>query len=238
MTSTGVQLECIASDVCQASLFADGISLHFENAALRIELQDHFTPATRQRLAGRLRKGFDDTQVRESLRRQLELQPGAFSVADADDDDQLSDAELANVWLWLASRQSSLLLGNWRDVSPEWFFLADHNGDQRLSFLEVREAVDYWRSVSKRIGGSLSAGDLPLTAELVLRRSDGRLQTLGNPENEPAGASSGIAWFDAMDTDGDVSLTWEEFLGTRDDFAEYDRDQNGSISPSEVYDGL
>lgn len=123
-------------------------------------------------------------------------------------------------------------------VADALWDLLDTNGDGRLNLREMREAAQRLAALDQDQSGDLTTEDLPLTWR-------GAIQRGGMPDipNRPAVARPRPAdgergelpdWFVRMDTDGDGLLSRREWLGSRTQFLNLDRNQDEQLSWSEV----
>jgi hypothetical protein len=131
------------------------------------------------------------------------------------------------------------------------FRLVDRNGDRRLSPRECRNLKNVLAALDLDGNGDISSREQPTAIRVSITRGPHVHEMLSEPTSAArAFASSGLAstspppaagaagkvppWFADMDRnrDGDVSRT--EFLGTREQFKELDRDQDGLIGSQEA----
>ena len=93
----------------------------------------------------------------------------------------------------------------------------DNNGDGELHLHELRGAMVL--GVVRGGGtGPIFQGDTTFQIPAVARKS----------------SQSSPRWFNGMDRNRDASLSWREFIGSREQFEELDKDSDGFISVSEV----
>jgi Ca2+-binding EF-hand superfamily protein len=160
--------------------------------------------------------------------------PGLMRLIDANRDGQVFREE------WNHVQRVHLLLAQARVVisvereDANLFDKLDLNGDARLDFIELREALDRaadWDGavtpgeVSHQIRMTLRTG-AAITGSQQLQQSP-RIPALA-PQSRAAG------WFERMDQNQDGQVARREFLGTSALFAQLDRDRSGRLTPHEA----
>lgn len=148
-------------------------------------------------------------------------------IADRDQDNQLSAAELAG-WLELQDAIArAYVLMTVLDHGMGLFEQIDADGDGALSVRELRSA---WSRLQK--DGCISDGQFErdkLPRQIRITVSRGYPQSLLNHAPRP-----GPAWFQAMDRNGDGDISRKEWIGKPELFDQLDADHDGLISPDEA----
>ncbi|QDV23113.1 hypothetical protein [Aureliella helgolandensis] len=221
----------------------EGGVLLMPGLVVSVQVEDAFSLAQRAQLRALMGMAGTNSQLREQLTRQLQLQSGALDLADEDEDGLLSDQEFREVWNWIAVRHGARISVRWELAATPWFYLIDLDGNGTVTAGEVDSAVDGIAAMDRNGDGSVTPDELPLVVSLLLQRTDQRLQmeeifpsnasgSVG-PDGEVGGAQD---WFAATDVDGDGQLSRREFLGDRVDFEGFDQDKDGIVTREEVYE--
>lgn len=167
------------------------------------------------------------------------LQRGLFDEMDTDDDKKVFSEELDDYVRQRAEARSMSCQVSIYDTGNGYFQTMDHNNDGRIS---VRE-----RRVAAASLNALASDSTPgVTREEPARRyhiefARGRYLLFGPTAQRErqtisfnTGVSVGPAWFTGSDRNNDGDLTWQEFLGHREDFHYLDADGDGLIDPIEA----
>jgi Ca2+-binding EF-hand superfamily protein len=167
------------------------------------------------------------------------LERGLFKQIDADDDKKMFSHELEAFVRERAEVKAMSCRVNVYDTGSGFFQSMDHNNDGRISIREMRGM--------KKSLLELRSDDKPGVArEEPARRfhiefSRGEFQLFGPGEQvakETISFNTRIAagpkWFVGSDRNNDGDLTWNEFLGHREDFHFLDKDRDGLIDPAEA----
>jgi Ca2+-binding EF-hand superfamily protein len=166
---------------------------------------------------------------------------GLFDAADRDGDGKLTFAELTRYLDLLAlgvGCQITLVID---DHGQNLFDLLDTNQDDKLDLAELKNAQRLPRLLKNRSSAPLTAATLPNLYRLrVVRGAFGSTfgpLTVSNKAQTapvPTVKATGLAWFRAMDRNGDNLLSPREFLGPPDLFRKLDLDADGLISAEEA----
>lgn len=115
--------------------------------------------------------------------------------------------------------------------------LLDQNDDGQINQRELREAESRLAKLDKDGDGFVTLGELPQSMRMTVVRGIVD-QNTDLPETPRILASSGAVdaplWFLRMDANGDGEISEIEFIGTAEQFAVLDKDQNGVIAVEEV----
>ena len=145
-----------------------------------------------------------------------------------------------------AIAQGQISIAANRTATPLWD-VVDTNGDDQIVELERRSAVDRLRSLDRNNDETLTSEEWPRTFEIMISQGNAattKLRSTPAPRSVPA-ASVGVAevsqpvapdWFKAMDANGDETISSGEFLGSEEQFQQYDDDNNDLLTPAEVAD--
>ncbi len=175
-------------------------------------------------------------QLRGLITQQLGLAVDAFELADQDGDQRLSDQEFDRVWSWLTGRQNARLLAQWTIEDRPWFNLLDQDLNRRLGEMEISQAPSELALLDQNGDARLSSEELPMVASLQLRQNDQPLANLAAGVNSTSvTGQSGQDWFSAMDTNSDGAISRNEYLGSRQQFADHDLDRDGFVSRKEAF---
>jgi Ca2+-binding EF-hand superfamily protein len=166
---------------------------------------------------------------------------GWFELADTDDDKKLFWPEMES---FVRSRAEAAATGCdivLHDLGHGFFESLDRNHDGRIGLREIRVGTTTLNGMRKPGQSGLRSTDPPRRLHLEVVRGTFQLFSAGMggestvPRNvaQPR-AAVGPVWFQRMDRNLDVDLTWKEFLGPRHVFEELDADHDGLIDPNEA----
>ncbi len=123
------------------------------------------------------------------------------------------------------------------------FAALDSNSDNRLGLREMRIAAERLKTSDKNDDGQITMDEVPGTVRLAIARGAYAYQSVAGQtrvfyQNQGANSVSSTArgpkWFVHMDRNGDGDLTFREFLGTREQFNQLDKNDDGFIELSEA----
>ncbi|MGE5191685.1 MAG: hypothetical protein ACM3U2_04230 [Deltaproteobacteria bacterium] len=163
-----------------------------------------------------------------------------FAVVDADHDGKISASEFDAFFLQRARIGAVQLVLEATDQGSDLFTTLDRNFDRVLTPRELHLAPSLLATEDRDGDGFLGGAEMSYNLTLELSRGGPRaaqtavLGLRGPVEPQVKAERKGPAWFLKMDRnrDGDVSLL--EFLGSRQKFAELDRDGDGLLSSDEA----
>ena len=134
------------------------------------------------------------------------------------------------------------------DGAQDGLFKAfDQDGDGRLTLRETADIPERLAMLDSNQDGKISSKEIPIHFSMVASRAN-----FAPPDMQRQIANAGAAvetpvvlkksnaplWFDSMDGNRDGDLSIAEFMGTIEQFREFDQDQNGLASAQEVVDSL
>ena len=167
------------------------------------------------------------------------LERGLFDQMDTDDNNKVFLNEIEDYVRQQAEVKAMACRVNVYDTGSGFFQSVDHNNDGRISVREMR-------SMKQSLAGLCVDKKPGVSREEPARRyhiefSRGAFQVFGPGERatrETISFNTNIAigpgWFVGSDRNNDGDLTWDEFLGHREDFHFLDADQDGLIDPVEA----
>ncbi len=200
---------------------------------LMATVNDSFSSGSRSIIRNQLAASLGNPQLAAAIRTQLQLGDEAFKTLDADSDGQLSDAEFNDAWQWLTAIRGNRILARWMVADKAWFQIADNDGDNRLTEIELQKLSGRLAELDRDRDGLLSPNELPLAIRLEIARTDNRLNLNLPSSGVPTPSDSG--WFAATDSNSDGFISNAEFVGSMEDFQAYDSDNDGFISREEAY---
>ena len=183
----------------------------------------------------------DDDRLDGAEYTALDLGAIDFSLVDFNSDQYVSQDELRIVLDRATVGLRTQLVVSVRPDGESLFLRADRNGDRRLTERELLDlparlnALDqngdgYWDSseFSQQYRLTVSLGTPPLFLDTEQNRPRDANQPIVMPSN------TGPSWFQHMDRNRDGDLSWNEFLGTREQFEKLDRDGDELIAVGEL----
>ena len=167
------------------------------------------------------------------------LQRGLFDQMDTDDDNKVFSNEIEDYVRQRAEVMAMACRVNVYDTGSGFFQSVDHNNDGRISVREMRTMKDSLAGLSADKEPGVSREEPARRYHIEFSR--GAFQVFGPGERatrETISFNTNIAigpgWFVGSDRNNDGDLTWDEFLGHREDFHFLDADQDGLIDPVEA----
>ncbi len=163
---------------------------------------------------------FDDDPTAQGL-------ASLFDAADRNGDAKLTRAELEAFFDLVESGVSCRVVVTAEDRGRNLFDHFDTNSDGRLDLLELTRGAAFdtipaaYRLTVTQGSVGESFGPVPIG-------------TVAKPKPLAKVAATGPRWFQAMDRNGDGSVSANEFLGSPELFAKMDTDRDGRISPREA----
>lgn len=177
----------------------------------------------------------DAVEVQADVR----MRRGLFDSIDADGDGKLFSQEMEDYIRGCGEPAAMTCRLNVHDTGSGFYQRLDANSDGRISERELR-------TLEQSLAGLNRDGQSGVTLEEPARhfhiefvrgayRLFGPIEAISAklPSFQRAGRAGPI-WFQRMDRNNDGDLTWDEFLGHREDFHRLDADQDGLIDPVEA----
>lgn len=118
----------------------------------------------------------------------------------------------------------------------------DLNSDGRIDSREIARCSESLLELDRNDDGSIDLQELRGTMMVGVVRGGGRGQigqgdtTFQVPAVQRKPSAAQPRWFTGMDRNQDGGISWKEFLGTRQQFDELDRDTDGFIVVDEIAD--
>jgi Ca2+-binding EF-hand superfamily protein len=175
----------------------------------------------------------------QEVQTDVRLRRGLFDMIDTDGDRRVFGEEVEEYIRLRGEPEAITCRINVYDTGRGMFQALDRNNDGRISVREMRTMEQSFETLKRDDKASLARNDPPRHFHVEFVRGNYRLF---GPTDElvsqlPAfnrGAPSGPIWFQRMDRNNDGDLTWQEFLGHREDFYRLDADSDGLIDPDEA----
>ncbi|HUE72893.1 MAG TPA: hypothetical protein VMP01_18555 [Pirellulaceae bacterium] len=160
-----------------------------------------------------------------------------FEALDTDEDGKVYAGEIV---AFLAQQQAALraqVHAKAGDRDDPLFAALDASGDDRLDGREIEAAGDRLKELDRDGDGLISIDEIPSAMFIGLAR--GSLENQDALFVPPSIATRGPSpdaprWFSSMDTSRDGLISRREFLGTAEQFAELDRNQDGFVDGGEA----
>jgi Ca2+-binding EF-hand superfamily protein len=166
---------------------------------------------------------------------------GQFDAWDLNRDGQVYPGELKDA---LENQQAP----SWQRVTvasmsqgSDLFSKFDLDRDGQLGVREIAQSAELLAAFDTDGDGAISASERPVTRfRLAIARGDETYKYLRRglsfkrPTAIAATTAEAPAWFMNMDTNGDGELSPREFLGSREQFQQFDANSDGFLEPSET----
>ena len=168
---------------------------------------------------------------------QVQGQLARIEAVDTDEDGKVYTGEIV---AFLAQQQAALraqVHAKAGDRDDPLFAALDINGDDRLDGREIDAAADGLKQLDKNANGQIDLDEIPSAMFVGLAR--GSLENADALFVPPSIASRGPSpdaprWFSSMDTSRDGLVSRREFLGTAEQFAALDRNEDGFVDAEEA----
>jgi hypothetical protein len=133
---------------------------------------------------------------------------------------------------------SQLAIGAVIDGNP-LLRLLDSDQDGRLTLRERQQLSGLLSAIDRDGDGGISAGEIPVPIRLAVTLGPQVHQLLAKPTGAastiaPRGASKAPEWFASMDKNKDGDLARGEFLGTTEQFRQFDENGDSLLSVAEA----
>ncbi len=167
------------------------------------------------------------------------LQRGLFNQMDTDGDKKVFIEEIESYVRERAEVKAMSCQVNLYDTGSGFFQAMDHNNDGRISAREMRSSEASLQALATDETPGVSQHEPAHRYHIEFSR--GSYLLFGPSQQVDKQSISfntqvavGPAWFVGSDRNNDGDLTWNEFLGHREDFHFLDLDQDGLIDPMEA----
>jgi hypothetical protein len=175
----------------------------------------------------------------QEVQTDVRLRRGLFDMIDTDRDGRVFSEEVEQYIRLRGEPEAITCRVNVYDTGRGIFQSLDRNNDGRLSVRELRSIEQSFQSLKREDAAGLARDDPPRHFHVEFVRGDYRLfgptdQSVSQLPAFNRGVPAGPIWFQRMDRNNDGDLTWQEFLGHREDFYALDADRDGLIDPSEA----
>ncbi len=173
----------------------------------------------------------------KEVNEQVQAQFARFEALDSDNDGKVYPGEIAAFLRQRQGAQRAQVHARAQDQEDALFLALDQNNDDRLDARELESAADVLKQLDANADGKLTGDELPGAVAVIVARGSienaNQLFTFTTAEPPPP-VGNLPAWFTAMDTSRDGVISAREFLGTAEQFAALDKNQNGLFEPSEI----
>lgn len=167
------------------------------------------------------------------------LQRSLFKQIDSDDDQKVFSHEIEDYVRERAEVKAMSCRVNVYDTGSGFFQSMDHNNDGRISVREMREMKNSLLDLRTDDDPGVTRTEPARRFHIEFSRGEYRLfgpgeQTTKETISFNTHNATGPKWFIGSDRNNDGDLTWNEFLGHREDFHFLDSDHDGLIDPTEA----
>ncbi len=175
---------------------------------------------------------------REEITEYQRFERYLFDAMDRDGDDRVFAEEMLSYVKEYAEATSTTCQVTLIDTGNGFFQMLDANADGRISIRELRDCERMLLEVAGE-DAEINPSRLAKSYRIEIQRGGVSLfDRVDRPTAETPEAllkpPSGPIWFQRMDRNGDGDLTWDEFLGPREVFAQLDTDNDGLIDEVEA----
>lgn len=173
----------------------------------------------------------------------LQAGEATFSVVDLDGNQQVTAQEVEKFFLLDGLAAQSQLQLSLSDEAKTLFDVLDNDRDRRLKLREFVEGRDRLLAHDANKDGALVPGEFASAykvtfsqPELLVMAVDDAAAMAGMRQAPGFNAPSqtGPVWFQRMDRNTDLEVSWREFLGPREDFDRLDINHDGWIDATEA----
>jgi Ca2+-binding EF-hand superfamily protein len=176
---------------------------------------------------------------KEELEAEPLFQLGLFDQIDTDADEKVFSEELESYVRERAEMKAMSCRVNIFDTGSGFFQVMDHNNDGRISEREMRSSDVSLKSLATDANPGVSQDEPSRRYHIEFSRGSFLLFGSGQQVSKQSisfntQVAVGPPWFVGSDRNNDGDLTWNEFLGHREDFHFLDLDQDGLIDPIEA----
>ena len=121
------------------------------------------------------------------------------------------------------------------DQADAMFSLLDRNYDGRIDGREIASSPRTLRSLDLNVDEVVQWHEIPGAMAICVARGNGNDPSLFQPPLSLARAADNVPrWFQGMDRNGDGGISVREFLGSRPQFEQLDKNRDGFVDTAEI----
>lgn len=166
----------------------------------------------------------------------------SFAVMDLDDNEKIFSDEIATALKQRNIVQRNQVTVRADDQEDALFPSVDLNSDGRIDSREIAQCSESLLELDRNQDGAIDLRELRATMMVGIVRGGTRGPftpgdtTFQVPAVKRKTSAAQPRWFSGMDRNQDGGISWKEFLGTRQQFDELDRDADGFVVVDEIAD--